>query len=112
MIRRIVIFFICIIVANLVSFYETLDETNKNIDTFEEYVNKECIDYQSLDEIRVVFDYEKIDLFIKNNNYNIQKKEISKTNFIVIIEVKKGVFHKTIKEEIFIRRGDMYDGGN
>ena len=112
MIKRIIVFLICIVLGNLSSFYKEIENVYVELDKFESYVNKYGINYELMEEMRVVFDYESIDYYLENDMNKALKEEISRTNFIVLIEVRNGIFYKSIREEFVIRKGDYYDGRN
>jgi len=112
MIKRLVIFFICLLLGNVCLFYREIERYNKEIIKFEEYLNNYCINGVNGEEVYVVFDYEKIESYLKENMTNTYLEKDSLTGFNVGVDIQKGIFLKRDKESFYLRKGVLYDSWN
>ena len=110
MIRRIIVYFICLILSNSLLLFEEISNIDEEFNLLEEHITYMCLTYKETDEINVIYDYEKIYFYLEDNLKKCELTEISESEFMLDCNVKKGVFYKEINERFLIRKGDMYDG--
>lgn len=110
MIRRIITYFICLILSNSLLFFEEISSINGEFDNLEQYVSTMCLMYKETEQINVIYNYEMIYLYLDNQLNKCELIEVSESEFMLNCSVKKGVFYKEINEKFLIRKGDMYDG--
>lgn len=110
MIKRILIFAICLIMANFISFKKEITNSYIELENIEDKIKLYGLKYEEGNEVIVIFDYENINNYIEENHQNINIERISEKEFKIIKSIKKGVFYKEINEVFYIRKGDNYDG--
>ena len=112
MIKRFIVYIICIILMNFVALEKETSLSEKEFNELEYFIKSECLEYKEGENILIVFDYKKIELYIDKKYINISLEKVSSSEIIIKKEIKKGIFLKEKSERIFIRKGDFYDGGN
>ena len=108
MIRRIMQFLLCLILANTIIFIKENDKCRNELEKFSTYLKTDGYKVEKYENIVVIFDYIKIENYIKNNFYQAKIDKVSEMSFSLVLTVKKGVFLKEIKKDFYIKKGDLY----
>jgi hypothetical protein len=92
---------------------DMLNIDNKMI-LLEEKIKENCISYLEIDELYLVFNYNQIEKIINDmfSEYDVSIINKSEVMFILKIEVKEGIFYKSIEEKFYLKKGDLYEKFN
>lgn len=108
MIRRVIQYFICLILANANLYFDEKSVHTEKLEGFEEYLKEDCFQVKDYKKPILIFDYKKIEKYVEENfEYGYVKKN-NETDFILNIKVKKGIFLGEINKNFLIKRGDLY----
>ena len=112
MFKRLIVFCVCLLFANVSLFYREVNDFNRDVIRFEEYVNDSCITGVNGENIYVVFNFENIEWYLKEYMVYSRLEKISLTGFDLHVIIKKGIFLKEEKLSFYLTEGDLYDSRN
>ena len=111
MIRNIIELIMLIVLGTYSIFVKDINDIKTKFDEF--YLRcQEDIKYEVSDDIYVGFDYKKIEYHASElfDNYTISEKE--KIRFVISVEINNFIFKKDVKQQVYIRKGDLYDSNH
>jgi hypothetical protein len=111
MINNIIELLILIIISTSVNFNKKVAIAEEKLDLFYKGIEDGAMSYVLNDEVYLIFDYAYIDeiadVIFKDDVVYIEK--INSTHFVITIFVEEKFLNKKVREEIYIRKGDLYD---
>ena len=108
MIKRIVEYLICLILANTTLFIKENSNCINELEIFSNYLKSDGYKVEKYEDVVVVFDYDKIENYIENNLNKTSINKVSEMSFSLTMSIKTGIFFKEMKKEFYIKKGDLY----
>ena len=111
MMKSIIEMIIIIVITVVLNFNKKIALVGEKMDLFYRGIEESSISYKLDNEVFLVFDYEYIkeiaNVTFKGFEVYIDKK--SDCYFIITVLVEEKFLNKEIKEEIYLKKGDIYD---
>lgn len=113
MIKSSLLFVVSLMSISYVNFYLMQQDVYLKLEKFNLCLENN-LDYLIDEEIYLVFDYSNIQTQAKSlfENYQVSIIQNSSMNFYIVINLESLFIKKEIKEEFFLKKGDLYEGIN
>lgn len=113
MIKSVLLLFVTLVSSSYLNFYAKEKDVNLKLEEFNLLVENN-LDFVIDDKVYLVFDYSNIEKEILNlfGDYDYVIKKNSSSSFLIVITIETIFIRKEIKEEYYLKKGDLYEGIN
>lgn len=111
MIRNILEILIMLIVTTILNFNKKVAIIEEKLDLFYKVIEGSSYIYNIDDEVYLIFDYQYVEEIALTTfeGFEVYINKESESYFSVIVVIKEKFLNKEIKEDFYLKRGDIYD---